>query len=105
MLQPRPIPPPQCQIGYGRTRRRRRRGTELAPLPARLALLGERPGALLCVVAAEDPAGDLALALPGLGLGPLARPADDLLRGREREWRVLDDRGGELAGRVERLPV
>src|SRR6266851_5503291 len=53
----------------------------LSAAPLRIAFLGERNGALAGVFGGHHRPRDLALLLPRLGLRPVARALDDLLRG------------------------
>src|SRR3954469_11549596 len=73
----------------------------LATLPFGGPLLGERGRALACVLGREHRAGDLALPLPELLLGPSVALLHHLLRRGEGERAVRRDRARELEGRLE----
>src|SRR2546423_10397184 len=74
----------------------------LAASPDGIALLGEGDRAFTGVLRGHHRPRDLALLLPCLGLRPVARALDDLLRGLQRERAVGGDRTGELERRVYR---
>src|SRR3954470_14957434 len=77
----------------------------LATLPFGGPLLRERSRALTCVLGSEDRAGDLALPLPELLLGPSVALLHHLLRRGESERSVGRDRARELECRLERTAV
>src|SRR5947208_4966403 len=74
----------------------------LTALPVGIALLGERDRALAGVLRDHHRTGDLALLVPRLGLGPVARLLHDPLRGLERERAVARDLAGQRERRVDR---
>src|SRR3954462_10273664 len=77
----------------------------LATLPCGAPLLRERGRALACVLGREHRAGDLALPLPELLLGPSVALLHHLLRRGESERSVGRDRARELECRLERPAV